>query len=75
MQNLYIEVSPGNEPFHVFFSHKCTLFSFRDVNGELLYEIKKMQKDAPESFYGTLRNELGFDFVTVLKFTRALDRI
>ena len=47
----------------------------QDVNGELLYEIKKMQKDAPEAFYKSLGNDLGFDFVTILKFTRALDRI
>ena len=51
------------------------LSRLRDVNGELLYEIRKMQKEAPEAFYKSLGNELGFDFITILKFTRALDRI
>lgn len=47
----------------------------QDVNGELLFEIKRMQKDAPETFYRTLAADLHLDFLTVLKFTRALDRL
>jgi len=31
-----------------------------------------MQTSAPESFYASLRADLALDFVTMMKFTRAL---
>ena len=50
-------------------------YRFKAINGELLYEIRKMQRQAPEHFYITLKTELGLDFLMVLKFTKALDRL
>ena len=48
---------------------------FRRINGDLLTEIKRMQQRAPEHFYRTLHDDLQMDFITVLKFTRALGKL
>ena len=47
----------------------------RGLTGELLLEMQRMQKNAPESFYTTLRKELQLDFVCILKFSRALSSL
>lgn len=48
---------------------------FKHINGELLLQVLRMQKAAPETFYTTLRKELGFSFVSTLKFTKALEKL
>ena len=48
---------------------------FRDVTGKLLLEVRRMQTSAPESFYASLRSDLSLDFVTMMKFTRALSSL
>lgn len=44
----------------------------RGVTGDLLLEIKRMQQTAPEAFYSAMRTDLQLDFLSILKFTRAL---
>ena len=48
-------------------------FRFKEFTGELLIQLKKMQKAAPEHFYHTLEKTLGLDLIMQLKFTKALD--
>ena len=51
------------------------LFRFSHINGELLVEVRKMQQRAPETFYAMVKAELNLDFISTLKFTRALDKL
>jgi len=46
-----------------------------DLTGKLLLEVRRMQTTAPESFYTSLRADLSLDFVTMMKFTRALSSL
>lgn len=48
---------------------------FHDVTGRLLLEVRRMQTSAPESFYTSLRTDLSLDFVTMIKFTKALSSL
>ena len=48
---------------------------FKHVNGELLVQVIRMQRVAPETFYTTLRKELGFSFLSTLRFTKALEKL
>ena len=48
---------------------------FHDLTGRLLLEVRRMQTTAPESFYTSLRADLSLDFVTMMKFTRALSSL
>lgn len=50
----------------------CLVGRFRDLTGGLLLEVRRMQVTAPESFYSSLRADLSLDFVTMMKFTKAL---
>jgi len=45
------------------------------LDGELLMEIRRMQRTAPESFYSNMKTELGLDFMSTLRFSRALDKL
>jgi len=57
----------------------CTLVlvvvRFHSLSGQLLLEVRRMQMTAPESFYTSLRSDLSLDFVTMMKFTRALSSL
>ncbi|XP_071789449.1 uncharacterized protein [Asterias amurensis] len=44
-------------------------------NGELLVQMYKQSQRAPEFFHSSLRQELGLDFLTILKLTSALDKL
>jgi len=48
---------------------------FHSLTGRLLLEVRRMQATAPESFYACLRTDLLLDFVTMMKFTRALSSL
>jgi len=48
---------------------------FHSLTGQLLVEVRRMQTTAPESFYTSLRSDLSLDFVTMMKFTRALSSL
>jgi len=48
---------------------------FGDMTGSLLMEVRRMQTSAPESFYFSLRSDLSLDFVSMMKFTRALSTL
>jgi len=53
----------------------CLVVRFRDLTGGLLLEVRRMQVAAPESFYSSLRADLLLDFVTMMKFTKALSSL
>jgi len=53
----------------------CLVDRFHDLTGRLLLEVRRMQTTAPESFYSSLRADLSLDFVTMMKFTRALSSL
>ncbi|XP_046330967.2 uncharacterized protein LOC124114439 isoform X2 [Haliotis rufescens] len=48
---------------------------FSDFDGGLLFELKKLQKNAPEFFYTNLKSEIGLKFCDVLRFSRALSML
>ncbi|XP_064644563.1 uncharacterized protein LOC135498267 [Lineus longissimus] len=45
---------------------------FEDFDGELLYEMKRMQETAPDFLYRTLQSEYGFKLRDILLLNRAL---
>ena len=53
------------------------LFSsrFKNVNGDLLRELQRMRVNAADYFYSTLKTDLKMNFVQVLKFSGALDKL
>ena len=53
----------------------CVVGRFRELTGGLLLEVRHMQVTAPESFYSSLRADLSLDFVTMMKFTKALSSL
>ncbi|CAH1775998.1 unnamed protein product [Owenia fusiformis] len=48
---------------------------FQELDGELLLELKKMHRQAPEFFFNTLKVDYKFKLITMLKFTKALEKI
>lgn len=47
---------------------------FKDIDGELLYQMYKQSQRAPEFFHNAVSKELGLKYFQVLKFTRALEK-
>lgn len=48
---------------------------FEGFDGSLLLEYKNMQSEAPEFFYTTLRDDMKFPLLDILKFTKALKHL
>ncbi|PIK48667.1 hypothetical protein BSL78_14479 [Apostichopus japonicus] len=47
---------------------------FKDIDGEMLYQMYKQLQRAPEFFHNAVSKELGLKYFQVLKFTRALEK-
>jgi len=45
------------------------------VNGELLEQVRRLQVAAPDTFYAVLKRDLGLEFIDILKFTAALEKL
>ncbi|XP_033103604.1 uncharacterized protein LOC117106342 [Anneissia japonica] len=47
----------------------------KDVNGEILLQMVKFSKKAPEFFYSQLKLDFGMSLVQILKFANALEKL
>ncbi|CAH1798582.1 unnamed protein product [Owenia fusiformis] len=48
---------------------------FNDYNGEMLLQMKTMSQESPDFFYQSLRKEMGFAQMDILKFTTSLHKL
>lgn len=47
----------------------------KDLDGELLFQMYRQSQRAPEYFHNSMSKELGLNYLQVLKFTRALEKV
>lgn len=47
---------------------------FKDVDGEMLFQMLRQSQRAPEFFHNAVSKELGLNYIQLLKFTRALEK-
>lgn len=50
-------------------------YRFREFDGRLLIQYKKMMLSAPQFFYHSLENLLHLELVEILGFSQALDEL
>ena len=59
----------------IFILQAFQYFRFDKFSGDLLLQLQKMMKTAPEHYYHTLEKQLQFDLLVTLKFTKALEEL